>query len=71
MRADAMLEKGGMDGQRAWKAIVKAIEEMQQGERKEGERVNTISRSSQSQVDVSTSDNWPLRAHSRGRKVAA
>ena len=39
IRADAMLDKGDLDGQRVWKAIVKAINEIQRGERKEGERV--------------------------------
>jgi hypothetical protein len=27
IRADAMLDKGDLDGQRAWKAMVRAIEE--------------------------------------------
>ena len=40
IRADAMLDKGDLDGQRVWKAIVKAIEEMQRGEPKDGERLN-------------------------------
>ena len=40
MRADSMLDKGDLDGARVWKAIVKAIEELQRGERKEGERIN-------------------------------
>ncbi len=39
MKADAMLEKGSLDGQRVWKAIVRAIDELQRGERKEGERL--------------------------------
>ena len=39
MKADAMLDEGDLDGQRVWKAIVRAIEELQRGERKEGERV--------------------------------
>ncbi len=37
IRADAMLEKDDLDGQRVWKAIVRAIEELQRGGRKEGE----------------------------------
>ena len=37
MKADAMLDKGDIDGQRVWKAIVKAIEDIQRGERKEGD----------------------------------
>ena len=40
MKADAMLDKGDLGGQRVRKAIVKAIEEVQRGERKEGERIN-------------------------------
>ena len=40
MKADAMLDKGDLDGQRVWKAIVKAIEELQRGERKERERLH-------------------------------
>lgn len=40
MKADAMLDKGDLDGQRVWKAIVKAIEELQRGERKDGEPIN-------------------------------
>ena len=35
MRADAMLDKGDLDGQRVWKAIVRAIEELQRGGREE------------------------------------
>ena len=38
MKADAMLDKGDLDGQRVWKAIVKVIEELQRGERREGDR---------------------------------
>ena len=37
MKADAMLDDGDLDGQRVWKAIIKAIEELQRGERKTGE----------------------------------
>jgi len=32
-RADAMLEKGDMDGRRVWKRILKAIEELERTER--------------------------------------
>ena len=39
-RAGAMHDKGDLDGARVWKAIVKAIEELGRGERKEGERIN-------------------------------
>ena len=35
MKADAMLERDDLDGQRVWKAIVKAIEDIQRGEREE------------------------------------
>jgi hypothetical protein len=39
-RADAMLEKGSLDGQRVWKRVLAAVEEIQRGEPREGERVN-------------------------------
>ena len=39
-RADGLLDEGDLDGQRVWKAIVKAIEDIQRGERKEGEQIN-------------------------------
>ncbi len=29
MRADAMLEKGDLDGQAVWKRIIRAVEELQ------------------------------------------
>ncbi len=32
-RADAMLEKGSVDGQRVWKRVLKAIKEIQREER--------------------------------------
>ncbi len=32
-KADAMLEKGDLDGQRVWKAIVRVIKDTQRGER--------------------------------------
>ncbi len=35
MRADAMLEKGDLEGQAVWKRIVKAVEEIQRTERRE------------------------------------
>jgi hypothetical protein len=38
--ADAMLEKGSLDGQRVWKRVLAAVEEIQRGEPREGERVN-------------------------------
>jgi hypothetical protein len=37
--ADECLEHGGMAGTRAWRMVIKAIEEMQR-EPREGERVN-------------------------------
>ncbi len=33
MRADAMLEKGDLDGYAAWKRILRAVEELQRVER--------------------------------------
>ena len=36
-RADAMLEKGHMEGRATWKRVLKAVEEMQRKERREGE----------------------------------
>ncbi len=36
-RADAMLERGDMDGCTVWKRIVRAVEELQRKERREGE----------------------------------
>ncbi len=38
MRADAMLEKGDLDGYATWKRVVKAIEELRRVE--PGEQVN-------------------------------
>ncbi len=40
MRADAMLEKGDMEGCAVWKRIVKAIEELLSEERPEGVEVH-------------------------------
>ena len=40
MRADAMLEKGDMEGCAVWKRIVKAIEELLSEERPEGVKVH-------------------------------
>lgn len=39
-RADAMLEKGCLDGQRLWKRVLKAVKEIQREEPREGEAVN-------------------------------
>ena len=40
MRADAMLQKGDVDGCAAWKRILKAIDELLAKERPEGARVH-------------------------------
>ena len=40
MRADAMLEAGGLDGFAAWKRILRAVEEMQRKAPKSGEAVH-------------------------------
>ncbi len=40
MQADAMLEKGDMDGKRVWLRIMKAIEELQRQERRPGEKAH-------------------------------
>ncbi len=40
MRADAMLNKGGMDGYAVWKRILRAVEELQGTEPKPGEAVH-------------------------------
>lgn len=39
MRADAMLKKGDLDGQRVWLRIVRAIEELLQAQLIDGESV--------------------------------
>jgi hypothetical protein len=39
-RADALLELGDADGQRMWKAVLRAVEELTRTERGPGERVN-------------------------------
>ena len=39
-RADAMLEKGAIDGQRVWKLVLAAVKEIQRQEPQEGEAVN-------------------------------
>ncbi len=36
-RADAMLEKGNMEGAAVWRRVLKAVEEMQRKERAPGE----------------------------------
>ncbi len=38
-RADAMLEKGSVDGQRVWKRVLAAMEAIQRQEPREGEAV--------------------------------
>ena len=40
MHAHAMLDKGDLDGQKTWKAIIRAIEDIQRGERDVGEPIN-------------------------------
>ena len=40
VRADAMLEKGDLDGYAVWKRVLKAVEELQSVESVEGERVH-------------------------------
>ncbi len=40
MRADAMLEKGDLDGCAVWKRILRAVEELQAKEPKPGEAVH-------------------------------
>ena len=40
MRADAVLEKGDMDGKRVWVRIMKAVEELQRQELGPGERAH-------------------------------
>jgi len=39
-RADAMLEKGAIDGQRVWKRVLAAVKEIQREAPEEGEAVN-------------------------------
>ncbi len=39
-RADAMLEKGVIDGQRVWKRVLAAVKEIQREVPQEGEAVN-------------------------------
>ncbi len=40
MRADAMLENGGLDGYAAWRRILRAVEELQGAAPKPGEAVH-------------------------------
>ncbi len=40
MRADAMLDKGDLDGYAAWKRILRAVEELQGAVPKPGEAVH-------------------------------
>ncbi len=40
MRADAMLEKGDLDGYAVWKRILRAVEELQRREAAEGEGIH-------------------------------
>ena len=41
--ADAMLEKGSLDGQRGWKRVLAAVKEIQREEPEEWEAVNEVS----------------------------
>ncbi len=40
MRADAMIEKGGLDGYAVWRRMLRAVEELQGTEPKSGEAVH-------------------------------
>ncbi len=40
MRADAMLDKGDLEGYAVWKWILRAVGELQRAERVQGERIN-------------------------------
>jgi len=40
MRADELLAKGDVDGAATWRAIIRAIEELQRATPREGETVN-------------------------------
>ncbi len=40
MRADAMLEKGDLDGYAVWQRILRAVEELVRKEPAKGERIN-------------------------------
>jgi hypothetical protein len=39
-RADAMLERGDLEGAAVWRRVLKAVEEMQRKERAPGEQAN-------------------------------
>jgi hypothetical protein len=39
-RADALLELGDIDGQRVWKGVLRAVQELIRAERRPGENVN-------------------------------
>jgi hypothetical protein len=39
-RADELLADGDMEGERVWLRIIRAIEELQRAERRDGETVN-------------------------------
>jgi hypothetical protein len=39
-RCDALLASGDVDGQRVWKGILRAVEQLRRTERKDDERVN-------------------------------
>jgi hypothetical protein len=40
MRADALLAEGDVDGAATWRAIIRAIEELQRATSREGEGIN-------------------------------
>jgi hypothetical protein len=39
-RADQLLAEGDVEGQRVWRRIIRAVEELQRAERRDGEAVN-------------------------------
>ena len=39
-RCDALLANGDVDGERVWRGILRAVEELRRTERTDGERVN-------------------------------
>jgi hypothetical protein len=39
-RCDALLANGDVDGERVWKNIIRAVEELRRTDRRDGERIN-------------------------------
>jgi hypothetical protein len=39
-RCDALLANGDLDGERVWKSILRAVEELRRTERRNGEKIN-------------------------------